>query len=154
MEKFHAQIWQVGKSTRTCLEMSLMAKLVLKQSVNSHGPLVFGFFPDLKFSQFFSSVWLCQRETRFLKYYQLNQCQILWKGSYLPYSQIFSFSFWFSNLWFFNDVFSYSLTWDPMGVKMSKCYSSHSCDSFSTKFFLKFAMTDNGSPHKSYFFAF
>ena len=37
----HAQIWQVGKSARICLELELwsMAKLVLKQNVTAQGPL-------------------------------------------------------------------------------------------------------------------
>ncbi len=45
--------------------------------------------------------------------------------------------------------FSFSLTWDPMGVKISKCYSSHSYNSFSTKLF---RYNSCGSPHKSCFY--
>ncbi len=43
MAKFHAQIWQVGKSTRICLELWPM---VLKQSVKAHEPLVFFFWGE------------------------------------------------------------------------------------------------------------
>ncbi len=47
--------------------------------------------------------------------------------------------FVFKNFGFFNfnDFFSFSLTWDPMEVKIPKRFSSHSCHSFSTKLFLK-----------------
>ncbi len=37
---------------------------------------------------------------------------------------------------FFLKRLKFSLTWHPMGVKISKRYSSHKFDSFSTKLFL------------------
>ena len=47
----------------------------------------------------------------------------------------------------FNELFSFSSTWDPMGVKNSKRYSSYSYNSFATKPFLHISCD---SPHKTF----
>ena len=45
----------------------------------------------------------------------------------------------------------FSLTWDPMGVKISKRYSFYSFESFSTKLFLNVPCNN---PHKTCFLEF
>ncbi len=62
------------------------------------------------------------------------------ESTYPPYLQaiFLVFKIWFLN---FNELFSFSLPWDPMGVKISKRYSSYSYNSFSTKLLYVFPVT-------------
>ncbi len=56
-------------------------------------------------------------------------------------SRPFFILFFFSNFSIFKFLpffFSFSLTWDPMGAKISKRYSSLSFHSISTKFYCKY----------------
>ncbi len=65
------------------------------------------------------------RKLKFLGNRCMDPGQILWEATYPPYLQTFFFVF-FLNFQFSNfyDFFSFSLTWDPMGAKISKRYSS------------------------------
>ncbi len=70
--------------------------------------------------------------------YCMDFFQILVVASPGPYAQTF-FSFWKKkNFWIFYEYFSFSLTWDPMGVKISKCYSSYKLQPKVFKLFLNF----------------
>ncbi len=60
----------------------------------------------------------------------------------------FKFELWPYAQDFFYDCFSFSLTWDPMGAKISKRYSSYKSQPKVFKLFLNFP--PNG-PHKSMF---
>ena len=46
--------------------------------------------------------------------------------------------FWNFENWNFNDFFPFSLTWDPMGAKISKCYSSYKLQPNVLKLLLHF----------------
>ncbi len=59
----------------------------------------------------------------------MNSCHSLWEATYPPYLQAF---FLFQIL---KTYFSFSLTWDPMGAKISKRYFSHSYYPISTKLY-------------------
>ncbi len=50
--------------------------------------------------------------------------QSLWETPSPPYHQTFFFFFKMFKFSIFRILFSLSLTWDPMGAKMSKCHSS------------------------------
>ncbi len=63
-------------------------------------------------------------------------------------SQNHVWDFWNFENWNFNKFYSFSLTWDPMGAKISKRYSSYKSQPKVFKLFLKFL--PNG-PHKSMF---
>ncbi len=61
------------------------------------------------------------------------------------------YEFWNFKFQNFLKRLKFSFTWDPVGVKLSKCYSSYSFDSFSTKLFLNVPCS---SPHKTCFLEF
>ncbi len=88
------------------------------------------------------------RKTCFLRNHELNQWQILWKGSYPPYLQtLFSF---YSKFWVFefNYFFFVFVNMEPRGSwKFQNHTPPHSYSSFSTKLFLKIP---RDSPHKGY----
>ncbi len=67
-----------------------------------------------------------------------------------PHKIAFGIVWNFEN-WNFNYFFSFSLTWDPMRVKISKSYSSYKSQPKAFKFFLNFL--PNG-PHKTTFVVF
>ena len=104
----------------------------------------------------FSSTWLSSelmpwrgrlssssvRKTCFLKRLNANFCG---KVAVHHISRSFFSFFKILDLWILTNFFSFSLTWDPMAVKISKRYS-YSYDSFSTKLFLPFPCD---SPHKT-----
>ncbi len=73
--------------------------------------------------------------------------QILVVASPGPYAQTF-FSFKKKKNWFIYEYFSFLLTWDPMGAKISKRYSSYKSQPKVFKLFLNFL--PNG-PHKTSF---
>ncbi len=96
-----------------------------------------------------SPVWLCQQNSwnRNLSILRVNIISE-------PTERI-SFKFWlllplgqtprhiFFVFFFFYEHFSFSLTWDPMGAKISKCYSSYKLQPKVFKLFLTFL--PNGS---------
>ena len=89
------------------------------------------------FNQTFSknSLWESSQKLLFLKI----PCESPHKSYFLAFWN-FKFQIFFKRLKFL-------LTWDPMGVKISKRYSSYSYYSFSTKLFQNVPCD---SPHKSY----
>ncbi len=61
-------------------------------------------------------------------------------------TKLISWNFEISNLpgeLFKKKRLKFLLTWDPMGVKISKCYSPYRFDSFSTKLFLMFPVANH-----------
>ena len=85
------------------------------------------------FCALFSSAWLCQqsychcadvrpsvvRKLRFLRNRCMDPGHILWVAPSPPYLQTIFFFFQIFNFQIFYDFFSFSLTWDPMGAKIS-----------------------------------
>ncbi len=55
--------------------------------------------------------------------YCMDFFQILILASPGPYAQTFSSFLKKKEIWIFYENFSFSLTWDPMEAKISKCYS-------------------------------
>ncbi len=112
---------------------------------------------------FFSSAWLCQQSSwnrnssvvrlsvcgiDYLWSYCMDFFQILVVASPGPYAQTFFSFLKKKKFWIFYKYFSFSLTWDPMGAKISKRYSSYKSQPKVFKLFLNFL--PNG-PHKRMF---
>ncbi len=63
------------------------------------------------------------RKLKFLRYCCMHPGQILWEATSPPYLQTIFFKIF--NFQIFMIFFSFSLTWDPMGAKNSKRYTSN-----------------------------
>ncbi len=66
--------------------------------------------------------------------------QILVVASPGPYARTFFFNFGKKKFLIFYEYFLFSLTWDPMGAKMSKRYSSYKSQPNVLKFVLNFSL--------------